>query len=78
MTLAPHEVYVYENNKWIAKSSYDLKPGDIISVTAGYNHKMVPHETMSDKELFGKLIPFGNMMPQKMMNKPNPNNSNTK
>ena len=43
MTLAPHEVYVYENNKWIPKSSYDLKPGDIINVTAGYQHKKVPH-----------------------------------
>ncbi len=43
MTLAPHEVYVFENNKWIGKSSYELKPGDIISVTAGYQHKKVPH-----------------------------------
>ncbi len=43
MTLAPHQVYVYENNKWTPKSSYDLKPGDIISVTAGYQHKKVPH-----------------------------------
>jgi hypothetical protein len=22
MTLAPHEVYVLENNKWVAKSTY--------------------------------------------------------
>jgi magnesium-transporting ATPase (P-type) len=43
MTLAPHEVHVLENNKWVPKSSYDLKPGDIINVTAGYQHKKVPH-----------------------------------
>lgn len=43
MTLAPHEVYVLEQNKWCAKSSYNLKPGDIVAVTAGYQHKKMPH-----------------------------------
>lgn len=32
MTLAPHEVKTWRNNKWTAISSYDLKPGDIIIV----------------------------------------------
>ena len=66
-------MYVYESNKWVPKSSYELKPGDIISVTAGYQHKKVPHESISDKEYLAKLIPFANMMPQKVMNAANPN-----
>lgn len=67
MTLAPHEVYVLENNKWVGKSSYELRPGDIISVTPGYQHKKVPHESISDKEYLAKLIPFSNLVPQKLM-----------
>jgi magnesium-transporting ATPase (P-type) len=43
MTLAPHEVYVLEEGKWSSKSSYLLKPGDIIGITAGYQHKKVNH-----------------------------------
>lgn len=72
MTLAPHEVYILENNKWIPKSSYELKPGDIISVAPGYQHKKVTHESISDREYLSKLIPFANMMPQKMMNATSP------
>lgn len=72
MTLAPHEVYVLENNKWIGKSSYELRPGDIISVTAGYQHKKVPHESISDKEYLSKLIPFANLVPQKLMQQASP------
>ena len=45
----------------------------MISVTAGYQHKKVAHESISDKEYLSKLIPFSNMMPQKMMNAANPN-----
>jgi hypothetical protein len=42
-------------------------------VTAGYQHKKVPHESISDKEYLSKLIPFANMMPQKVMHAANPN-----
>lgn len=51
----------------MTKSSYDLKPGDIITVTAGYQHKKVPHEMISDKDYINKLIPFSSKIPQKMM-----------
>lgn len=43
MTLSPHEVKTWRNNKWTAISSYDLKPGDIIIVEPGYQHKKCPH-----------------------------------
>lgn len=72
MKLAPHEVYVLENNKWIGKSSYELRPGDIISVTPGYQHKKVPHDSISDQEYLAKLIPFSNLVPQKLMSQVNP------
>lgn len=43
MTLSPHEVKTWRNNKWTSISSYDLKPGDIIIVEPGYQHKKCPH-----------------------------------
>ena len=49
MTLAPHEVKVFRDGKWTTISSYDLKPGDIINIEAGYQHKKVPHESISDE-----------------------------
>ena len=49
MTLAPHEVHVLNAGKWIVKSSYELKPGDIINVTAGHQHKKVVHDLISDQ-----------------------------
>lgn len=49
MTLAPHEVKVFREGKWNVISSFDLKPGDITIVEAGYQHKKTPYETISDE-----------------------------
>lgn len=48
MTLAPHEVKTWRNGQWANISSYDLKPGDLIIVEPGYQHKKCPFETISD------------------------------
>lgn len=42
MTLSPHEVKTWRNNKWVNISSYDLKPGDYIIVEPGYQHIKFP------------------------------------
>lgn len=68
MTLAPHEVNVYRENKWVAISSYDLKPGDIINVDAGYQHKKLPHEMISDEEFLKNALPFGSGIATRMKN----------
>jgi len=39
MTLTPHQTHVFENGKWIVKSSYELLPGDIVAIQPGYQHK---------------------------------------
>jgi magnesium-transporting ATPase (P-type) len=39
MTLQPHQVYVLNKGQWIAKSSYDILPGDLVAVQPGYQHK---------------------------------------
>lgn len=58
MTLAPYQVQVFEKDKWVVKSSYDLLPGDIIVVQPGYQHKKSEFETMSDSEYLAGAIPF--------------------
>ena len=39
MTLAPHQVHVFEKGAWVVKSSYELMPGDIVAIQPGYQHK---------------------------------------
>ena len=63
MTLAPHEVKVFRDGSWTNISSYDLKPGDIINIEAGYQHKKLPHESISDEEYLAQKIPFGSKLP---------------
>ena len=50
MTLAPHQIYVLEEQQWISKSSYDLLPGDIIAVQPGYQHKKSDFDMITDNE----------------------------
>lgn len=49
MTLAPYFVKVYRNKAWETISSYEIKPGDIVFLEAGYQHKKAPHNNISDE-----------------------------
>ena len=40
---------VFRDNEWKSISSYDLKPGDIIIVEAGYQQKKLPHNKLTDE-----------------------------
>lgn len=70
MTLAPHEVRVWRKGKWEIISSYDLKPGEIMLVEAGYQHKKSPYKMMTDEEYLSKNIPFGAKMPSNLSRPP--------
>lgn len=67
MTLAPHQAHVFEKDKWVVKSSYELLPGDIIAIQPGYQHKKSEYDMMSDSEFLAKAIPFSSKIPGKMM-----------
>jgi cation-transporting ATPase 13A1 len=41
MSLAPHLIHVYRDQKWTKISSYELKPMDIILIEAGYKYKKI-------------------------------------
>ena len=49
MTLAPHKVKTFRNNKWEEISSYLLRPGDIVIVEPGYQHNKIDHKPVTDE-----------------------------
>lgn len=48
MTLAPHQIYVFDGANWLIRSSYEILPGDLVAVQPGYQHKKSDLQTISD------------------------------
>lgn len=63
MSLAPHYVHVYREERWSRVPSYELKPMDVVVVEPGYKCKKLEVERLSDSEFLAKCIPFSKHLP---------------